>query len=214
MSIRSVTVIAAVLLGLGLPAAAQQAAADNQFNTGEPVVDEGPGSTYLLGKTGDWEIRCVRAVDGFDPCQLYQLLKDGAGNSVAELTMVALPGGAEAAAGATIVTPLETLLTAQITYSIDGGTPKRYPFTWCSMIGCFSRVGFTQAEVDLMKRGRQATMVIVPAVAPDQRVTLTVSLTGFTASYEQVKAKNAETQRLQEEAARNNPVPAPAPGGN
>ncbi len=31
-------------------------------------------------------------------------------------------------------------------------------------------------------------------VAPDQKVSLTVSLSGFTAGYEAMKAKNADTQ--------------------
>ena len=52
-------------------------------------------------------------------------------------------------AGATIITPLETLLTQQITLQVDTAQPKRYPFSWCSPIGCVSRVGFTQAEIDV-----------------------------------------------------------------
>ena len=40
-----------------------------------------------------WEQRCVRTEDGADPCQLYQLLKDADGNSVAEISMFSLPEG-------------------------------------------------------------------------------------------------------------------------
>ncbi len=69
--------------------------------------------------------------------------------------MVALPAGAEAAAGATMVTPLETLLTQQLTLTVDGCKAKRYPFTWCSQIGCFARIGFTQAEIDRDEEGHQ-----------------------------------------------------------
>ena len=44
---------------------------------------------------------------------------------------MALAEGAEAVAGATVLTPLETLLTQMVTLTIDGGKAKRYPFTWC-----------------------------------------------------------------------------------
>lgn len=156
----------------------------------EPQV----GDTYVADVQGDWEIRCVRAEDGQDPCQLYQLLQDENGNAVAEIGMFALPEGQQAAAGATIITPLETLLMQQITIAVDGGAAKRYPFTFCSQIGCFARVGFTADEVAAFKRGRQATMTIFPAAAPDQPVNLTISLSGFTAGYDAVAAANADNQ--------------------
>jgi invasion protein IalB len=181
------------------PDAAEDGAAKEPgagFNPGVEVKDENsPGSTYALdGDYGDWQVRCVHTEDGFDPCQLYQLLHDQKDNPVAEFTMVALPEGAEAAAGATVVTPLETLLTQQLTMAVDGAKAKRYPFTWCSQIGCFARIGFTQAELDQLKRGIKATIQIVPMVAPDQKVRLTVSLKGFTSGYEKMKAQNAATQ--------------------
>lgn len=152
------------------------------------------GQTYIADMQGDWEIRCVRTEDGKDPCQLYQLLQDEAGNSVAEIGMFALPAGQQAAAGATIITPLETLLTQQVTIAVDGGTAKRYPFTWCSEIGCFARVGFTADEVAAFKRGRQAVLTIVPVVAPETPVRLAISLSGFTAGYDAVAAANADNE--------------------
>ncbi len=114
----------------------------------------------------------MRTEDGADPCQLYQLLKDGQGNSVAEISMFTLPAGQPAVAGATLITPLETLLTQQIGLQIDGGTAKRYPFTWCAAIGCIARVGFTQEEIDQFKKGAKAVVTIVPVAAPDQKVEL------------------------------------------
>jgi invasion protein IalB len=169
--------------------------APGELSLGE-AAGEGPqvGQTYIADTQGDWEIRCVRTEDGKDPCQLYQLLQDEAGNSVAEIGMFALPPGQQAAAGATIVAPLETLLTQQVTLAVDGRAAKRYPFTWCSEVGCFARVGFTADEVAAFKRGRQAVMTIFPVVAPDQPVRLTISLTGFTAGYDAVAAANAGNQ--------------------
>lgn len=145
------------------------------------------GQTYMLAAFEQWEQRCVKTADGSDPCQLYQLLKDQDGNSVAEFSMFALPEGNEAAAGATVVVPLETLLTANLLIAVDGGKAKIYPYTFCAQIGCISRVGFTADEVAQFKKGASATMTIVPAVAPDQKVVLDISLKGFTAGYEAVK---------------------------
>jgi len=89
-----------------------------------------PGTPYVAETKGDWQVQCVRTADGNDPCQLYQLLNDEAGNSVAEISLFNLPGGQQAAAGATIVTPLETLLTRNITMRVDNSEPKVYPFTF------------------------------------------------------------------------------------
>ena len=140
------------------------------------------GTPYIRDTFGDWSLRCLRAEEGQnDPCQLYQLLNDADGNSVAEISVFPLPAGGRAAAGATIVAPLETLLTEQLQISVDGSAARRYPFTFCNQAGCVARVGFTQEEVDQFKRGNKATLRMVPAAAPDQEVVLDVSLTGFTA---------------------------------
>ena len=158
----------------------------------EAKAADGPGTTYTAATFDKWEQRCMRTADGSDPCQLYQLLQDGAGNNVAEVSLFALPAGQQAVAGATIVAPLETLLTEQLTIAVDGAQPKRYPFTWCAPLGCIARVGFTQAEIDGFKMGAKATISIVPAGAPDERVNLDLSLKGFTAGFDAVSKTPAE----------------------
>ncbi|MCJ8139608.1 invasion associated locus B family protein [Falsirhodobacter halotolerans] len=150
-----------------------------------------PGAMRVAGTFGSWEQRCIREDADTERCQLYQLLKDGEGNNVAEFSLFNLPAGNEAAAGATIIVPLETLLTANLSVKVDSAQPRVYPFSWCSEIGCVARVGFTQGEVDALKRGSNAQLTIVPVVAPDQRVTLDMSLSGFTAGWDAVVAANA-----------------------
>lgn len=149
---------------------------------------DGIGSTYVKESFDSWELRCVRTASGVDPCQLYQLLKDGSGNSVAEVGLFTLPEGGEAVAGATVIAPLETLLTAGLRIGVDEAQPKVYPFSFCSAAGCVARVGFTAAEVDALKKGNKAIVTIVPAVAPDNTVALDLSLKGFTAGYDAVAA--------------------------
>jgi invasion protein IalB len=175
------------------PAAPADPAADLDMGTpvegGEPAV----GQAYTRETFGDWSMRCLKAAEGPDPCQLYQLLLDDQGNAVAEISMFPLPPGNRAAAGATIVAPLETLLTEQVVITVDGGTAKTYPFTFCNAGGCVSRVGFTAEDVAAFKAGSAATLRIVPAAAPDQVVELRISLSGFTAGFDyQVEAATAE----------------------
>lgn len=149
------------------------------------VGDLAPGQPYVRGESGDWQFRCLKGeTESADPCQLYQLLNDADGNSVAEFSIFPLPGSGRAAAGATIVVPLETLLTQQLTVSVDGSAARRYPFTFCNTAGCVARVGFTQEEVTQFKRGNAATIRMVPAAAPDAEVVLNVSLSGFTAGFD------------------------------
>ena len=157
-------------------------AGDLSLGTTEPQV----GDTYVAEVYTDWELRCVRTEDGNDPCQLYQLLIDSEGNAVAEFNIFALPEGGEAVAGATIITPLETLLTAQLRLGVDAGQTKRYPYSFCTQIGCFARLGFTAAEVEEFKRGVAANVTIIAAGAPDQPVELAASLSGFTAGWNRI----------------------------
>ncbi len=203
---RTTLALAALAAALALPAAAQEtpppaepevqtvpAPLDSDLSLGREDGEDagGVGSTYVQTTHGDWEQRCIRTEDGADPCNLYQLLKDADGNAVSEFSIFGLPAGQRAVAGATAIVPLETLLTEELTLQIDSATPKKYPFSWCSPIGCIARIGFTQAEVDSMKRGNLAKITIVPAVAPDQKVTLNMSLRGFTAGLDAVNRANA-----------------------
>ena len=89
-------------------------------------------------------------------------------------------------AGATAVVPLETALPQQLSISVDGGQARKYPYAFCNPVGCYSRIGFTVQDVNAFKAGNNADITIVPALAPDQKVVLTMSLKGFTAGYAKV----------------------------
>ncbi len=174
-------------------AAPADAATGTDLAMGQEVAPaDGPGTDYTAATFEAWEQKCVRTESGVDPCQLYLLLKDKEGNSVAEFTMFNLPKGTDgpAIAGATFIAPLETLLTAGMSLQIDGGKGKVYPFTVCTQIGCVARIGFTAEEVEAMKSGANALITIVPFVAPNQKVELTMSLKGFTAGLDAVTAAN------------------------
>jgi invasion protein IalB len=188
---------------------ADAATGDNLALGQEVGAADGPGSNYTAATFEAWEQRCVKTESGVDPCQLYVLLKDKDGNSVAEFTMFNLPKGSEgpAVAGATFIAPLETLLTAGMLLQIDAGKPKAYPFTFCTQIGCVARIGFTAEEVAQMKQGANALVTIVPFVNPEAKVDLTVSLKGFTAGFDAVTAANDAADAAAAAAA---PAEAPA----
>jgi invasion protein IalB len=112
------------------------------------------------------------------------LLTEEAGNPVAEFSIYRLPPGGPVVAGATLAVPLGTLLTEEVKLSIDEGKAKSYAYSFCTMGGCFSRIGLSQADVDALKGGVTATLEIVPAQAPDQKVRINASLKGFTAAFE------------------------------
>lgn len=159
------------------------------------------GQEYLVEEIGDWQLLCAKAENERDPCQLYQLLRDSGGGAVAEFSIFNIPNGKPAVAGATAVTPLGTLLSQQISLRVDSGQAKRYPFTFCLPNGCFARIGFAQADVDAFRRGNTATVTIVPLAAPDQKVDLTLSLSGFTKGFQRVVEINAENAQKAQPAA-------------
>lgn len=190
-TLRTLTTVA--LAALAMPLAAQ----DAEQPEGEEAQAETPGSDLSLGMTdmgstyvqeevGDWEIQCIRTEQDEDPCTLYQLLSDDQDNPVAEVSVFRLPAGGRATAGATVIVPLETLLTEQLRIAVDGGQGKLYPFSFCNPVGCYARIGLTESDVEAFKRGAVARISIVPFAAPDQTVTLDMSLSGFTAGFDQV----------------------------
>lgn len=185
------------------PAAPAEAAAA----TGEPQV----GAYYVAESFDAWQLRCIKTENDADPCELYQLMKDGQGNSVAEITLIPLANGGQAAAGATVVSPLETDLQQGIQLKVNSGAAKAYPFNFCAPVGCVSRVGLTADELANLKRGNTATVSVLPYGAPkDAVVNLNLSLKGFTAGYAALETSVNEL-RAKAEAAKAAAPAADAP---
>lgn len=177
----------------GQVALAQQAddgtggATPNQLDLGRPVADaDALGSRYMKESFGDWDLACIRTEAETDPCSLLQIMNGADGNPMAEISMFRLRNAGVAVAGATVIVPLETLLPAQLTISIDGAPGKRYNYSFCNPVGCVAQIGLTQTDIDAMKAGKEATLSLVPAPAPDRRVDMKLSLNGFTAGYDAV----------------------------
>ena len=203
MILRTIASTLLIATMAGAPAIAQDTqqtpAKDEETTTtpdlplGEEIVDGvAVGTIYEKEKIGDWTLRCSRTADGKDPCHIYQLMQDDKGNSVAEINLFPLSGDEIRVAGATIAVPLGTLLTEQLRLSVDGGATKRYQFTYCSVQGCYARIGLTAEDIAGFKRGSAAILSIVPVAAPNARVDVRLSLNGFTKAFETVTKMQQE----------------------
>ncbi len=184
------TLSIAAALTLAAPALAQEktgdSPAESQLDLGQPAGGPQLGQRYSKQKFGDWDLACIKTQAEEDPCTLLQVMNGPDGNPMAEFSLFRLEGGERAVAAATIVVPLETLLPAQLTIAVDDHPGKRYQYSFCNPIGCIAQIGLTKDDIEAMKKGKTATLSLVPAPAPDQVVRLTLSLKGFTAGYEAV----------------------------
>ncbi len=188
---------ASLALVLAVSLAAPMALAEDAAPTATPApaaeapapAAEAPAEPYVKTTEGDWKVQCIRVESGDEPCEMFQLLTDKDGNKVASISVLGLPKGKEAVAGATIATPLESALTAGVTLQIDTQKPITLPYSFCSQVGCFSNVVLKAEELDLFKKGKKIAMTIVPMRAPDQKVELEISLKGFSAAWDAMQPK-------------------------
>ncbi|MEJ2031040.1 MAG: invasion associated locus B family protein, partial [Maritimibacter sp.] len=201
----------ALLMAVASPAIAQDSgatsdtaeapAADAQL----PEVDMGTPAdqpaqpqqleTYVSDTFGDWERECLRMPEGQegpDPCQLTQILRETPeANPIGKITVGVLPAGQQAVAGSTVIMPLGTLLTQQLTLGVDSGAAKRYPFRFCQPAGCVAQIGFTAEEVASFKAGSLAHIKISPVAQPDAVIDVPVSLKGFTDAWNSLQTTRA-----------------------
>jgi invasion protein IalB len=186
----------ALVAGSATLVQAQEAPPEQAPDDGLALGEEVPegevqvGDTYVVEINGDWTVRCLKTDGDQDPCEMYQLLSDEEGTPISEIVLFELPDGRAARAGATIIVPLETSLQQQLTIQVDDTAARRYPFAFCNSVGCYARIGLTQEELDAYRRGAAAQLSIVPFRAQDQQVSVTMSLNGFTASYDKVAELN------------------------
>jgi invasion protein IalB len=139
------------------------------------------GDNYIRFQKDDWVLRCIATADGNDPCEMYQLIVTGEDTAIAELSMFSIPAGQPAVLGGNLIVPLETSLLQPMTIKFSDDVVKQYPFSYCTKVGCFVRIGLTQDDVDLMKKGDFANMTIYHMQSPNQAIEVPISLKGFTA---------------------------------
>ena len=80
--------------------------------------------------------------------------------------------------------PIDGIPPASGEQAVDGAAAKRYEYQFCNQVGCFAQIGLSGEDIDAFKKGNEAVVTIVPALAPDQVMSMTMSLNGFTAGYD------------------------------
>ncbi len=176
------TLAAVLICGAVSAQETQTPDADSGLDLGET----GPrvGEQFVKETSGDWEVSCIKAEEGADPCAIVQILNGQQGEPIAEVSIGKLPAGGVAVAWANVIVPLETLLQAQLALSIDGAPRKLYNYHHCVQVGCVAQLGLSQGDIDAMKGGTKATFSLVPARFPDQVLEMEMSLSGFTNGFD------------------------------
>ncbi len=192
----SLNIVGAVLLSGAVTAQETQSndSQPSQADSGLDLGQSGPrvGEQFVKETSGDWEVSCIKAEEGEDPCALVQILNGQQGEPIAEVTIGKLPAGGAAVAWASVIVPLETLLQAQLALSIDGAPRKLYNYHHCVPVGCVAQLGLSQADIDAMKAGTKAVLSLVPARFPDQVLAMDMSLAGFTAGFDGLSAEQSQ----------------------
>lgn len=159
------------------------------LDLGEPVQVTPPAADvpepYVKEVHKDWTVQCLKVAEDREICQMYQLLQDEDGTRLADVYIFKVKDAGQAVAAGVFTVPLETLLPAKLTVQVDSRDAKRYDYSFCNAQGCFARVGFAEADVERFKAGSEASVTLVPMLAPEQPVKLTMSLSGFTAAFDQ-----------------------------
>ncbi len=169
-------------------------AAFAQEATTDEAQSRALGEPFVAATHRDWEILCSQIDEaGTTNCEMWQLLTDETEQPVAEISIAALPFGAEFSAGATVTTPLETFLPFGMGWRIGDAEEMRVEgFRVCTVVGCMVRMGLPAEEIDAMRAGSTATIMIAPFRAVDQPVEISVSLAGFTAALEDLQTRLAQ----------------------
>ncbi|KIC37514.1 invasion associated locus B family protein [Leisingera sp. ANG-M7] len=167
---------------------AEQQPSDLLLDYGEVVENETQvGQRYIKEEHGDWNLACIKAEVGHDPCSLMQVLTGPNGNPIAEFSLFRLTeNGGQAVAGATLIVPLEVHLPRGVSLSVDGAPSKRYNFRLCSQVGCLTQIALTDGDIKAFKNGKEAIVTMTAEPYLDRIVELKMSLKGFTAGYDVV----------------------------
>ena len=184
MNFKRIIGIFAIIFGLSDPSLGQEEA--DSLSLGGPLNLPKVGEPYIADRIGDWSLQCVRGQDGIEICEMTQLLLNKQQQPMSEISLFRLTNDQGIVAGANIVVPLETLLTSPLTIAFDEETLKQYPFSFCNAIGCIVRVGLTENEVNILKKGAQANISVVHISQPNRPISFDMSLKGFTAAFERI----------------------------
>ena len=130
-----------------------------------------------------WDVRC-QDLQGKEECEMYQRLTFAdTGQRVAEVAF-GYPSHMPKGRGV-IVLPLGVLLTEGAKLRIDDGKSYKFNMRYCTGEGCFAFIGLNDKLVNQMKKGGEAFIVF--KMMDGQETEISLSLMGFTKSYEKIR---------------------------
>ena len=135
---------------------------------------------YIKERFENWTLKCIKPLNSIERCEANQIIFNQKQQPVAEISIIKLPKGQVAAAAATIIVPLETILSEGLVLAIQELEPKKYQFKFCNSLGCFSQIGLTDDEVEALKRKEKASIFLKHISSGDQQIVIPMSLDGFT----------------------------------
>lgn len=135
---------------------------------------------YIKERFKNWTLKCIKPVNSIERCEANQIIFNQKQQPVAEISIIKLPKGQVAAAAATIIVPLETILSEGLVLAIQELEPKKYQFKFCNSLGCYSQIGLTDDEVEALKRKGKASIFLKHISSGDQQIVIPMSLDGFT----------------------------------
>lgn len=141
---------------------------------------------YIKERFENWALKCIKPVNSIERCEANQIIFNQNQQPVAEISIIKLPKGQVAAAAATIIVPLETILSEGLVLAIQELEPKKYQFKFCNSLGCYSQIGLTDDEVEALKKKKKASIFLKHISSGDQQIVIPMSLNGFTKTFSNV----------------------------
>ena len=138
---------------------------------------------YIKERIEDWNLKCIEPLNSIERCEANQIIFNQEQQPVAEISIFKLPQGQVAAAAATIIVPLETVLNEGLILEMQDLEPKKYQFKFCNSIGCYSQIGLTNGELEALKSEGQASIFLKHLSSGDQQIIIPISLSGFTTTF-------------------------------
>ena len=138
---------------------------------------------YIKERFKNWTLKCVKPMNSTERCEANQIIYNKNEQPVAEISIYKLPKNQVAAAAATIIVPLETVLSDGLILKIEGFEAKKYHFKFCNSLGCYSQIGLTEGEVEKLKKKEKATIFLKHISSGDQQIVIPMSLAGFTKTF-------------------------------
>ena len=160
--------------------------ADNLSIDDAMAVETQKPQPYIKETNKDWNLKCIAPKNSIERCEANQIIVNDKKQPVAEISIFKLSDNQVAEAAATIIVPLETILSEGLILAIQDLEPKKYQFKFCNHLGCYSQIGLIKEEVEALKNKERASIYLKHISSGDQQVIIPISLDGFMKTFSRV----------------------------